>query len=130
MTDHDRSFRASAHKLPRPRHAPKLYSQDGKGYEATVHEHYFLGGSDWLVTEYDPEEDLAFGWACLSGDRQNAELGYTSLAELESVAVPLTLRLSGGQQLPGGALRVERDEHWTPVTLTEAIAYLDRAAGR
>ena len=79
-------------KLQRPTTAPPLYSQDGQGMNAVIHEHYFIGSCDWLVTEYDPEQDLAFGWACL-GDRQNAELGYVSGEELESVKVPLRVDL-------------------------------------
>jgi len=99
-------------KLRRPPKAtPSLYSQDGKGYEAKVYAHYFVGGCDWFVTEYDPAEDIAFGWACL-GDRQNAELGYVSIAELETVRV-------------GGAFPVDYETGWQPITLTEAIARMD-----
>lgn len=122
------------HQLARPTAAPKLYSQDGKGYEAEVFAHYFLGGSDWLVTEYDPEEDLAFGWACLNGDRQLAELGYVSLAELESVGVPLRLQdIATGRVLESKALqRVELEEGWPTqgMTLRQAIDELDERSGR
>lgn len=107
-----------------PATTPALYAQDGKGYDATVYAHYFLGGNDWLVTEYDPKEDIAFGWACLNGDRQNAELGYVSLAELESVRMRAMV---GDIPVP---FPVEYDEHWQPMTLTEAIAELDRRQGR
>lgn len=115
--------------LQRPRTAPKLYAQDGKGYEAVVFEHYFVAGCDWLVTEYDPKDDLAFGWACLGGDRQMAELGYTNLAELEAVQVPVCMRVNGQEVL--GHVPVERDEHWPAgMTLRQAIEQLDRASGR
>lgn len=104
------------HKLTRPGpETPALYAQDGKGDEATVHHHYFIGGCDWLVTEYDPAEDMAFGWAC-TGDRQGAELGYVSLAEMEKVRV-------------NGIFTVDHDDHWTPVSLREAIAEVDRRHG-
>jgi hypothetical protein len=98
-----------------------------------VYAHYFLGGSDWLVTEYDPDEDVAFGWACLNGDRQCAELGYTSLAELEGVGVPLRMRdLATGTVITSKALqRVELDAHWPEgLTLAEAVARLDQESGR
>lgn len=113
----------------RPTGAPPLYSQDGQGYGAIVHAHYFVASADWLVTEYDPDEDLAFGWACL-GDRQLAELGYVSLEELESIRVPVHVVLNGQEGGSYGA-PVERDLHWPEgLTLTQAIAYLDEVSGR
>lgn len=118
------------HQLDRPpTTTPRLYVQDGQGYGATVHAHYFLGGSDWLITEYDPDDDVAFGWACLHGDRQNAELGYVNMAELESVVVGQVITLAG---VGTGTIpvRVEREHPWTPTTLTDAIDQLDRASGR
>lgn len=122
-------------RLERPRGAPPLYAQDGKGYEAIVHAHYFIGGSDWLVTEYDPDEGLAFGWACLNGDRQNAELGYVSLVELEEVRAPLTVRFHEGdsvtEQTVPRAVAVERDLDWRDgLTIREGIAELDLRQGR
>ena len=101
-----------------PKETPALYAQDGKGYDAIVYAHYFLGSNDWLVTEYSPEEDTAFGWACLGGDRHNAELGYTSVLELQGIRVP-----------PLG-FRVEYETDWEPIPLREAIALLDRRQGR
>ena len=121
--------------LTRPTGAPALYSQDGLGFRAVVHEHYFVGSCDWLVTEYSPDDDLAFGWACLNGDRQNAELGYVSIAELESVQIPLNITLNVATNpddvaRPYGHVGVERDEGWPEgLTLTEAIAHLDRRQG-
>lgn len=113
-----------------PKDTPALYAQDGRGYEAIVHAHYFLGSNDWLVTEYSPDEDTAFGWACLGGDRQNAELGYVSLAELESIRIEgSVLHVGDGKRyvLP---MRVERDEGWSPIPLSSAIAMLDARQGR
>lgn len=113
----------------RPTGAPPLYSQDGKGYDAEVHAHYFVAAADWLVTEYDPDQDLAFGWACL-GDRQMAELGYVSLAELESTRVPVAFTMNG---VPGGTFHaeVERDTDWPQgLSLRDAIDLLDRRQGR
>ena len=45
--------------------------------------HYFRGGSDWWVMDYDREDDTYFGYACLNGDWQMAEYGRVSKAELE-----------------------------------------------
>jgi hypothetical protein len=104
------------YKMPRPpKDTPPLYAQDGKGYEATVYAHYFIGNCDWFVTEYDPEEDRAFGWAC-TGDRPRAELGYVSLAEMESVRVK-------------GVFLVDYDLHWQRVPLRQAIDELDKRTG-
>jgi hypothetical protein len=124
----------NTHRLGRPTAAPPLYAQDGKGLEAEVHAHYFLGDNDWLVSEYDPDEDIAFGWACINGDRQLAELGYISLAELESIRVPLRVRdLSTGQVLESkSGVSVELEEGWPTggMTLRQAIDELDRRQGR
>ena len=54
----------------------------------------------WYIVEFDPEEQVAFGYADL-GDPTCAEWGYVSIAELES------LRWLG---VP----RVELDANFTP----------------
>ena len=83
---------------------PKLYSQDGKGYDAIVHVKYFdpLGSSAWFGTEYDKEQRLFFGWACLNGNIEDAELGYFSLDQIENT-------------------RIERDMYFAPCSLKKAI---------
>lgn len=84
---------------------PKSYEQDGKGDSAIVTLHYFLGGSDWYITEKDIEGgvDQAFGYAVLNGDEECAELGYISIRELTRCGVELDL-------------------HFTPRTLREVKA--------
>lgn len=81
---------------------PATYGQDGKGDDATVYLHYFVGGSDWYITEKDMDGgvDQAFGFAILNGDTECAELGYISIRELAGV-------------------RVELDLHFEPTTLRE-----------
>lgn len=66
-------------------------------------------GWTWLITEYDPADKLAFGFAYNAQDPDGAELGYISIAELESIRGPL-------------GLRIERDIHWTPMPLSQAKA--------
>ena len=56
----------------------------------------------WFVTEYDPEKRMCFG--LVKG--LETELGYFSLAELESVRGPL-------------GLKIERDLHFSPKPLSE-----------
>lgn len=58
----------------------------------------------WFATEFDGE-DTFFGWAMLLPGC--GELGYFSLAEMESVTVM--------------GLGVERDINFTPTPLSEAI---------
>ncbi len=65
---------------------PSLYSQDGKGDEAIVYLRVSLGNNfNWLIIEYD-KKDLFFGFVCLNGDSENAELGYISKSELEELS--------------------------------------------
>ena len=110
-------------ELSRPTAAPALYSQDELGYDAIVHAHYTIADSDWLVTEYDSDQDVAFGWCCVGGDRLNAELGYTNLRELALIELPI--------EVPefeyATVLRVEHDDDWpVGLTLKESIGLLDR----
>ncbi len=91
----------------------RTYDQDGKGDQATVHLHYFRGGSDWYITEKDMEGDgtrQAFGYAVLNGDEQNAELGYIDIGELTACAVELDL-------------------HFSPCALSEVKAQRERRGG-
>lgn len=71
-----------------------------------VREHFFLGGNDWWVTEYDQESKIATGFTVLNGDAPNGEYGDFSLEELE--------------QFRRGLGVIERDLHWEPVTLAQA----------
>lgn len=65
-----------------PADTAELYAQDGRGKDATCFAAYTLpNGFVWLVSEYNPVDNLAFGWVCLA-DPQNSELGYFSLREL------------------------------------------------
>jgi len=72
-------------------------SMAGANKDPLVHLHYFKskmspetkGGSDWYIIER--EDSLAFGFVCLNGDTQNAELGYISIPELLGNEVELDL---------------------------------------
>ena len=79
---------------------PKTYETDGMGDDAPVTLHYFYGGSDWYIVERDagsPDDEdqgiqrQAFGFACLNGDTQNAEMGYIAINELIRRGVELDL---------------------------------------
>jgi hypothetical protein len=85
------------------RDLPPLYAQDGRGDDAVAHVKLFLPGTGWTwyLTEYDPDDDLGFGFVV----GPSPELGYISLRELRD----LKTRFGG----------VERDRHWKPRTLRE-----------
>lgn len=67
---------------------PGLYGTEGiPTEEKIIHLHFFVAGCDWYAAEYDPEQELCFGYAILNEDYQNAEWGYFSIAELRDVTV-------------------------------------------
>lgn len=87
---------------------PDLYGQDGKGKEAVAYLHYFLGGSDWYITEYNEEEYTAYGFVVLNQDWQMAEFGYISMQELT-------------KSMPLNRPSIELDFYWEPATINEII---------
>ncbi len=72
---------------------PRTYETDGQGDKAIVYLHYFTAGCDWWIIERDVEKEQfqAFGFACLNGDTDNAELGYISLKEITDCGAELDL---------------------------------------
>ena len=65
-------------------HMPKPYETTEQGIAAPASLHYFKGDSDWYIVEKDSSEEQlqAFGYACLNGDKINAEMGYINIEEL------------------------------------------------
>jgi hypothetical protein len=62
---------------------PKLGETDGmKEHPAALH--YFYGGTDIYISEWDGE-DLLFGFTILNGDLECSEFGYTSLEEIRCI---------------------------------------------
>ena len=61
--------------------------------QAVVHLHYFLGGSDWYITEKDVDGGVqqAFGYVVLNGDEDSSELGYLSIEEITRHGAELNL---------------------------------------
>jgi hypothetical protein len=75
-----------------------------------------MGAATWLLTELDPEDgDSAFGLCDLG--MGFPELGYVSLAEIQSIKLPL-------------GLYIERDEHFTAKMTISEYAAKARLAGR
>ena len=111
------------HTLRRPpKQTPTLYSQDGLGENALAFAHYFLPGSgaDWYITEYNPAEDIAFGWAEIVPGC--GEWGYISIAELEEISLPLVIDLGGEKLKSKYLMRVELDLYWNVRPMREVLA--------
>jgi hypothetical protein len=101
---------------------PKLFSTEGTlSNDKIIHLHYFMGSADWWIAEVDPENLLAFGYACL-GDPQGAEWGYVDLAELGVVSITTNMREvepgDDGEMVVKRVVQfpmlVERDLYWNP----------------
>jgi len=81
-------------ELPKLYQTEKIHTED-----KIIHLHFFLGGCDWYIAEYDGQ-DTMFGFAILNGDTQNAEWGYISLNELQEISI--------------NGIEVDRDLYWQP----------------
>ena len=86
---------------------PKLYATEDVAMDDKIVQVKFFnpyGSGTWLITEYDPEERLAFGYCQI----QEPEWGYVSLDELESLMFL-------------GRPRIERDIYFTPKKFSECV---------
>ena len=74
---------------------PGLYETEGIcTMDKLIYLHFFIGGSDWYIAEYNEEDDLFWGFAILNGDYQMAEWGYVSFEELKQIRIePLGLEI-------------------------------------
>jgi hypothetical protein len=88
---------------------PPLYSQEQVADPMVICKFFTPWSSwSWFAYEYSPEEQLFFG-KVFSEMCPDGELGYFSLAELESIQGPM-------------GLTIERDIHFTPKKLSECKA--------
>ncbi len=95
---------------------PNLYATENvEEDDKIICVHFFCKSCDWYATEYDPKTELFFGYVNL-GDPENAEWGYFSQADLESVS------------FWGGMMGVERDLHWRPTKFSKVKQRLERLA--
>lgn len=68
---------------------PKTYETDGQGQDAIAHLHYFLGDTDWYITERDcMEQQLQTFGLCKMWE---AELGYICIEEITLAGAELDL---------------------------------------
>ncbi len=66
---------------------PRLYETEHIALELKmIHLHFFIGGCDWYIAEFDGE-DIFFGFVILNSDYQNSEWGYISFRELKSIKI-------------------------------------------
>gem|GEM_PF-3032711 len=67
---------------------PRLYETENIPLkDKLIHLHFFIGGCDWFIAEYDGE-DLFWGYAILNNDHEMAEWGYISFEELKKLRIP------------------------------------------
>lgn len=65
---------------------PKIYEMSKKEVkDVTVGMHYFGGGTDYWIYELDQKTLEGFGFVCLFGMTENAELGYVSIPEIMEI---------------------------------------------
>ena len=63
---------------------PRLYeTEEIPLAEKIIHMHFFIGGCDWYVAEYDGEDLLFWGFVNLN-DILSSEWGYFSFKDLKS----------------------------------------------
>ena len=66
---------------------PRLYETEKMPLnDKLIYLHFFLGGCDWYVAEFDGE-DCFWGYAILNDDHQNAEWAYISFSELKELKI-------------------------------------------
>ena len=88
---------------------PKLGAQDGKGKNQVVYLHYFMGGSDFYITELDKESLMGFGYVIQNGDTQMSELGSIYIPELTD------------KTLGNALMNMNIDQNFSPKTLNQVF---------
>lgn len=89
---------------------PKLYETDDiPPSEVKVYLHFWMGLSDWYVTEFDGN-DTFFGFTKLAGMEDCAEWGYFTLQELREYSGTIPVNVDGN--LVGVPVEVETDWYW------------------
>jgi hypothetical protein len=83
-----------------------LYSQDGKGDNATIVCKFFLASWTWYVLEARKEANGDYLFYGIVDNGHEREHGYFRLSELESLRV-------------WGCVKVERDMYFDPITIAK-----------
>ena len=86
---------------------PRLYKTEHLPIkDKLIHLHFFIGGCDWYVAEYDGD-DIFFGYAILNNDTECAEWGFVSFSEMKELNVS------------GIEIDCELEEHWSPTPVSK-----------
>jgi len=99
----DGKSRPVGEKTPSAEPIPRLRETDGIPFDdKIIHQRWTepQTGFYWLIAEYDPKDDLAFGYANLACD-VDAEWGLIPIAEIKGIGAVM-------------------DESWKPVPFAEA----------
>ena len=93
--------------------------RDEDGCDPIGHGKFFnpMGRWTWYATEYDPEDEMFFGYVVGPFDTTCDEWGYFSLEWLKSFPLPL-------------GLGIERDRGFGPIPMSLACPNAMRALGR
>lgn len=83
-----------------------LYSQDGKGRNATIICKFFLARWTWYVLEAQKQSNGDYLFFGIVDNGHEREMGYFSLSELESLKI-------------WGCVKVERDIYFDPVKVAD-----------
>jgi len=75
-------------------------NSNARWQDIMIYEHFFLGGSDWYLAEYNPSSRIFFCFAILNDDLLNAEWGSVSYDELRAVNF--------------NGIEIGRDTRWRP----------------
>lgn len=116
------NFRQQFLTTPQARALPRLRSTDGAGFAAIAQVKFFAGALTWFAVEFDPAEELFFGYVYNAADPDFSEFGYFSAAELSARQTPDLRQLGDGRFALVPV--VERDIHFAPKPLGEAVADL------
>jgi len=92
---------------------PRLYETENIPLkDKLIYLHFFIGGCDWFICEYDPDEEIFFGYANLNDDL-SAEWGYISFRELKDIKVSVCTYLKEKNSVEVREwMEVDCDLHW------------------
>jgi hypothetical protein len=100
-------------------------TEDVPPKEKLVYLHFFIGTSDWYITEYDGE-DTFFAYAILNGDEEMAEWGYVSFAELKALSVPPGFEVECDRfwriRKAGQVDKIRSANHWQEPEIPEGMS--------
>lgn len=95
-----------------------IHSQDGKGKQAKVLAHFFLGSHDWYVLEGEERDgDYLFFGIVDFHDGYTPEYGYFNLSDFERT-YRMPISVNGRIKLT--EVNVERDIYWDTQTVEDA----------